>query len=369
MEDWLFSVVSAAWLALSTAPLGYMFGFECTLCCGCGDDKPRTDPKNEGTWTPSGTWANLGNLNGITWTFTENPGDNSGESWFFYGSAVTSKIGGGATLEEQQDWGNICNWYSNSTDPPGVATIDDLDKRSTTFPPETAIVHFLTPVSTESVGPKTIKTAYFHLNSKLLEDSEITATQSAYGTTHGVVFSGRTGTEGGNFGSVHGGALFIAPSAGGLRTDNHDSGTVDDGATFLGSAHNKGTINGGADFFDSSRNNGGTVNGGATFNDFSANGVAVFPFNVTVVNGGATFNDFSRNDANWSSGTAGNNFATVNGGAIFNDAACSRRQIGVFPDPPQTCTRKFVAHPTDLPTCNGTAPDGCQQFSDLCGCG
>jgi len=94
-------------LAAAMAMCPFAFFWECFPCCqgGCGvaDSKPRTDPANEGTWTPSGTWDSVG---GVTWTFNANPGDDSGETWFFFGSASTSKVGGGATLAERQDWGN-----------------------------------------------------------------------------------------------------------------------------------------------------------------------------------------------------------------------------------------------------------------------
>jgi hypothetical protein len=64
-----------------------------------------------------------------------------------------------------------------------------------------------------------------------------------------------------------------------------------------------------------------------------------------------------------------NDFSTVNGGATFNDAACSTQFSGGFPNCPGAGRRIFVAHPTDLPTCNGTAPDGCANAADTCGCG
>lgn len=371
IDDWLLSLAYAAWLAASTMPLGFMLGSPCSPCCGCGGTKPVTNPENEGTWTPSGTWKAGTTGNGITWAFTANPGDNSGQTWYFFGSAATSKSGGGATLEEQQDWGNLCNWYSSVTDEPAfVASSSALNKRSATLPPDTAVVHIFTPVSTVNLGPATVKVAYFHNTSILLAGSEITTTEAAHGTTFGVVFSGISNNAGGNRGIVNGGALFIAPITGGARTANASTGTVNDGATFLGIADNSGTINGGAVFFDSTFNNRfGTVNGGATFNDFSSNGFAVFPYFASVINGGAVFNDFSVNDADFTAGAAGNNIATVNGGATFNDAACSRRTTGLFPFPPLPCDRKFVAHPSDLPICNGTARAGCVNISDRCGCG
>ena len=66
----------------------------CRPCCkGCGiaDGKPRTDPETEGTWVPSGTWVG----GGVTWTFAPNTSGAGGETWFFFGSAATSKPGGG----------------------------------------------------------------------------------------------------------------------------------------------------------------------------------------------------------------------------------------------------------------------------------
>lgn len=370
IDDWLLSLTYAAWMAASTMPMGLMLGAPCSPCCGCGGSKPSTNPQNEGTWTPSGTWNAYGGSGaGVTWSFTSNPGNDSGKTWFFFGSAGTSKAGGGASQNEQEDWGNICNWYSNSTDEMPFVSASDLDKRATTLPPEDAVVHIFSPVSTAGVGSVTVKTAYFWGVSRLLQGSELTATQSAHGTTHGVVFVGVNGSLGGNFGVVNGGALFIYTITDGDRADNQSGGVVNGGATFLGEARNRGTVNDGAEFFDNGINFGGTVNGGATFNDFAANGIAVFPYLTSVVNGGATFNDFARNSADPSAGATGNDFATVNGGAIFNDAACSRRITGTFPFPPLPCTRKFVAHPSDLPTCNGTAPDGCDPARASCGCG
>ncbi len=95
---------------------------------------------------------------------------------------------------------------------------------------------------------------------------------------------------------------------------------------------------------------------GATFNDNSRNGTAS---KAGQVNSGAVFNNNSVN------GAAG----TVNGGATFNDAACSERTVGSFANCPGPNERIFVAHLTDLPTCNGTAPDGCANAADTCGCG
>ena len=340
MIDGLFEFVVSALAALAAIPLGFFF--PCSPCCGggCGvaDGKPRTDPANEGTWVPSGTWRGVG---GVTWTFTANPGDDSGETWFFYGSASTSKVGGGATLAEQRDWGNLCNWYSNKTTSPSTTTglPAAFDKRATRMPPVDAVVHIYTFVSTGTAGPQTAKYAYFWGIGYFLTDSSITLTAAAHDSAGGAVFNNSSF----NLGTVNGGAVFN-------DTSDNFGGTVNGGAVFNDTSdNNSGTVNGGAVFNDDSDNFGSIVNGGAVFNDTSDNLGG-------TVNGGAVFNDTSRNGFG----------VTVNGGAVFNDAACSEWDIG-YPDAP--CTRKFVAHPTDLPTCNGTAPDGCATPFASCGCG
>ena len=412
IDDWLLSLIYAAWLAASTMPLGFMLGSSCSPCCGgCGvaDGKPRTDPKDEGTWVPSGTWRGVG---GVTWTFTANPGDESGETWFFYGSSSTSRVGGSASTAEQRDWGNICNWYSSKTTAPSSTSglPAAFDKRATRLPPDDAVVHVYTSVSTASVGPQTVKNIYFWQFGDFLSSSEVTSTAAAHDSMGGAVFNvgaDNLGTVNGgatfndssfNASTVNGGATFNASSYNGFGafgTINDGAtfydisvnvGTVNDGGTFYDSSANglgsagTGTVNNGATFYDSSANNfNGTINGGATFNDSSINnrsglldgGIvndgATFnnsSNNSGTVNGGATFNDSSFNDFPPLSGPG---VGRVNGGATFNDAACSRRSTGGFSAVP--CTRKFVAHPTDLPTCNGTAPDGCANAADTCGCG
>ena len=432
MIDGLFEFVVSTLAALAAVPLGFFF--PCNPCCGVGvceiaDGRPRTDPANEGTWVPSGTWRGDG---GVTWTFTANPGDDSGETWFFYGSASTSKVGGGATLAEQQDWENICNWYSNKTTSPSTVTglFSDLNKRATRLPPVDSVVHIYTSVSTVTAGPQTVQYAYFWSLCDFISGSEITSTAAAHDSVGGAVFNGNTD----NFGTVNGGATFnsTADNRPNATVNNgatfneyaeNFGGTVNDGATFYGSTDNSGTVNGGATFNDLARNiTGGTVNGGATFdddasnensatvndgatfnddtrnfgtinggatfnhdsrNDGTINGGATFnhdsrnfytitAFPPATVNDGATFNDTSVNFGNVNGGAtfndnSGHINATVNGGATFNDAACSTRTTGSFLGSP--CDRKFVAHPTDLPTCNGTAPDGCANSADTCGCG
>jgi hypothetical protein len=167
-----------------------------------------------------------------------------------------------------------------------------------------------------------VKYAYFWSNADFLQGSEITSIAAAHDSVGGAVFN----------------------------NNSENSGTVNGGAVFNNFSDNFDTVNDGATFNDDARNlNNGTVNGGAVFNDDADNG--------GTVNDGATFNDDARQLT----------IGTVNGGATFNDAACSEQATGfIFLG---LCNRKFVAHPTDLPTCNGTAPDGCANSGDTCGCG
>jgi len=428
MEWHVFLIAAIA--ALATTPLAFFLPL-CPCCesgCGVADGKPRTDPANEGTWVPSGTWRGVG---GVTWTFTANPGNDSGETWFFYGSAATSRVGGSATVAERQDWGNICNWYSNKTTSPSTFTgfPGAFDKRATRLPPVDAVVHVYTDVSTVTAGPQTVHYAYFWSLSNFISGSEITSTAAAHDSVGGAVFNNGTDTFGtvnggatfnntaenrpggtvndgatfnddsnnlsgatvnvgavfndaaDNFGAVNGGATFNNNSR------NFDPGTVNDGATFNDDSTNFGDVNGGATFndaagnadtvnggatFNSTSGNAATVNDGATFNDTSRNFNSIVAASATV-NGGATFNDAADNSGTVNGGATFNNTSknlssgTVNGGATFNDAACSERTTGNFFSVP--CDRKFVAHPTDLPTCNGTAPNGCANSADTCGCG
>lgn len=369
IEDALAYWLCVAWLNVSVLPLGFMLGASCSPCCGCGvnDGKPRTDPKDEGTWTISGDWPDSQQNGSLSATFTANPGDDSGVTWFFYGSLTTSAAGRNATAEEIEDWGNLCNWYSNtSTSPVSSPSGIALNKRATRLPPAEATVYIYSPVSTARVGPQTVVRAYFLVAGMLLAESELTTTGAAHGTTHGTVFAGG-GTK--NLGTINGGAMFNAVNlslsgpAGLPSMGNY--GTVNDAATFVRGSDNWGTVNDGATF--DLADNEATVNGGATFiaglNWDLINGGAVFDNgseNIGTVNGGATFNDFATN------GLAG----TVNGGATFNDAACSFRFTGDYFNVP--CDLKYVAHPTDLPTCNGTADSGCGgpgPFFQNCGCG
>ena len=376
-DDILLSLVYAAYIALSSMPLGLMLGADapcspfCYSCQFC-DYLPRTDPRGEGTWVPSGSWAS----GDVTWTFSANPGDDSGETWYFYGSLFTSDVF--KTDYDEQDFANPCNWYSSKTTSPSEGGAPfDMDKRSSTLPPTDAVIHVYSPISTAKSGPVTVKSAFFWENSELTSGSELTTTSTFYdgkGTTfndnsanRGTINNGATFNDtSDNYGVVNGGAVFND------NAQNFEPGEVNDGATFNDNAINRNVVNDGATFNDDSEHalrffavsivnggatfnqtasNSGTVNDGATFNDNSVN------TGFGDVNGGATFNDNSTN----------NEFGTVNDGATFNDSACSKWSIGSFFATP--CARKFVTHPTDLPTCNGTAPGGCDNAADTCGCG
>lgn len=358
----LVEVVVAVLAAVAATPLAFFLP-ACPCCDGCpvDDGKPRTDPKNEGTWVPSGTWRGAG---GVTWSFVANPGDESGETWFFYGSASTSKPGGGATIAERLDWGNICNWYSSKTTSPKTTSglPAAFDKRATRLPPGNAIIHAYSQLTTANVGPQVVKHIYFWGLSGNVSSSTITTTTVAHDSDGGAVFNGISFNV--NSSVINGGATFNDSSR------NLTSSIVNDGATFNDTSQNSGDsiVNGGATFRDESDNIGGSVvNDGAVFYENSLNAGS------SIVNDGATFNDNAENDGTVNDGATFNDSSingvdgTVNGGATFNDTACSERTTGDFFNVP--CDRKFVAHPTDLPVCNGTAPGGCANSLDGCGCG
>lgn len=353
------------------------------VCCGAGcsvsDGIPRSDPKDEGNWTPSGTWKT-----GVTWTFSANPGDDSGETWYFYGSASTS---GSSSVSVFQDWGNICNWWSSRNVSPSTGTAANLVKRATRLPPTSAVVHIYSTVSTSLVGPQTVKTMYVW-NGAIPSGSEITTTTPAHDSSRGTVFNNSGAAPLVLIGTINGGAMFNSSGYMECR------GTVNGGATFNGFSFlglsgvvngglvlnddatmdgNSAVVNGGAVLNDRSSAGGGspmTINGGIVLNGSST--VTNVGFRITSVYGGAVFNDSSRNGADVYDGAVFNDSSTnlsggtVYGGATFNDAACSDRYVGNrFATP---CTKKFVAHPTDLPTCNGTALTGCDASNPPCGC-
>ena len=290
----------------------------CRPCCateGCGvsDGKPRTDPATEGHWVPSGTWET-----GVTWTFDPTPSTTDGGTWFFYGSAATSKVGGGATTAEQRDWGNICNWYSNKTTTPSSgASIGSFNKRATRLPPETAVVHVYSDLNTTSVGAQVVKTVYFWSAKSLRDASELTTTALAHDSTVGTLFFGSGGNLDGSI--VNNGAMFFSAAQNNNSTVNgsavfndncKNAGVVNNGAVFNAQSFNSsvtGIVNGGA-VFNFGSDNYGTVNGGATFNGLSSN------LMLGIVNGGAVFNDSTSNRGS----SVSRQPAIVNDGAVFN---------------------------------------------------
>lgn len=312
-----------------------MLGAPCSPCCSnsCGDNKPVTDPADEGTWVASGT-----PVDGLTWTFQPRAAGGVGNTWFFYGSAATSKNGGSATLAEQQEWGNLCNWYSartvspDRTDTQNNLVIPSMGARASRLPPASATVHIYTPVSTANVGEVTVEKAYFWASAIFMQGT-LTTTSTVTGSSFGSLFNNKTQ----NLGTINGGATF--PSYDFFSVNN---GTINGGALFAGNAWQYGTVNGNARFQIFSIQ-GGVVNGAAIFTGQARNS--------GTVNNGAQFNDSSYNTQT----------GTVNGGATFNDAACSLR--GRFAGG----VLYYVAHPVDFPVCNGTAPQG-RTNNQTCGC-
>ena len=397
-----------------------MLGSSCHPCCGsCSGSYPSQDPKNEGNWTPSGSWKT-----GITWTFTANPGDESGKLWYFKSSSTTSTSSGTATTTQMEDWGNICNWWCvNGSTSPTFWSLTNA-KRASRLPDETAHVFVLSPVTTASLGPSgaTVAAAYFYADH--LAGSKITTTETLLDAPGGAIFYdcfnsgtvdggavfdrvtftvGLSGNAGGatvnggarfyrsaiNGGTVTGGAKFFGADAvyitgtisGGVEFNEKtfSGATVYGGATFNNESYNYyGTVYDGAVFNGTSRNEGSTVYGGATFNSGTSNtystvnGGATFNGgrNLTggIVNGGATFNSGVNNGlvnggAVFNGSSTSGSFAEVTGGATFNDTACSFRKVtsgGVT---------RFVVHPTDLPTCSGSAQTWVVSTNKICGCG
>jgi hypothetical protein len=327
-----------------------MLGSSCNPCCDqCGGNKPYGAPADTGAWVPSGSWGNVGS---VTWTLNE---DIASDTWFFYGSADTSKLGGGAVLDEQRAWDNPCNWYSvKITSPSNTVNVRmSLTTRASTLPPENATIHVYSYL--QLTADRTVKRAYFW-NATLARGFSLTTTQSAHDTAHGSVFSNSTTFDV----SVYGGALF--------RSGALNGANVYDGATFIGAANAGGgqiglfglkydqftvnfqavgepvtdagqspllgTVYGGAVFNSSSRNGSnsqmlrsaadtGVVGTGIVFGGAVFNGASI---NSSIVNGGAVFSSSSFNNGNVHALEAGpavvatGYSSTVNGGAIFNNS-------------------------------------------------
>lgn len=322
-----------------------MLGGSCSACCcPCSniDGKPCTDPADEGTWVPVTPWpdATLGTdiipYGGIgvaaNWSFVSRQLHGPGNTWFFYGSIVTSKIGGDATLAEAQDWGNLCNWYSAISPAPPPVSFESLRnrfvRRATRLPDEGAVIHVYSPLSTVSTGPRVVKSAYFWNAGpeSTTTGTEITATDAIMST--GFVSAGVLFYElARNLGTINGGAIFIKLNANPIdnRTFGGNGGNarqvfpttvwidsdgiVNGGAVFSGSVRNWAIVNGGAEFLRPEASNRGGYFG------FLGNNTG----GTGIVNGGAIFRGGVNQRGN-TTAVSGKDFsATVNGGAIFDN--------------------------------------------------
>jgi hypothetical protein len=388
-----------------------MLGGACSPCCTHGDcpgNREVTDPKDEGNWVPSGEWPN------VTWTFVSNPGDESGEMWFFYGSQLSSGTGITSPTDPRiTDWNNICNWYSTGT-PDRTISIDQgmtangpFLTRAARLPDENATVHIYSAVSTASGPPPQVQRAYFWQTDRgsnlvsLIAGSTLVTTGVVHNVPCGVLFirgasnageiyggaafSSAVGSPrivfslGTNTGKINGGAVFglwgqVNPSVFGVEQDrgrNDITGIVNGGAVFNGQSDNFGVVNDGAVFNHRSQEQSGNVLplsggifGGAVFNHYARN--ASFGIEVGI-QGGALFFDFSENlgdvfgGAQFFDNSRNGQNGTVTGGATFNDDACS---TAVFGTPPY-----FGTSPTEPPVCNGTAPPRSATPTPTCGCG
>lgn len=385
-----------------------MLGSSCSQCCEqCGRSYERSDPADEGTWIPSGSWKT-----GVTWAWQPSDGSGSGNTWYFYGSAATTTTADN-TGSATRRWSNLCNWWSfNPRQDPTTFTAGGgafpaaNAKRATRLPDENSVVFILTPVDTSQVtgGGVTVKTAYFY---STLFAGSLATTQSVLDSTGGAIFSTTAVQQGNNSGTINGGATFtrvpgVVEKAINSGTVNggaaffvgDNNGTVNGGASLHTTSTNSGTVNGGGTFNDSARNaltvsggatfnggssNTGTVGGGGTFNGMAVNGL------VGVVNNAGTFTNASRNEGTVNggatfSGTAKNSWVvnggatfdgsatnevggTVNGGATFNGDSCSSRVSFI------NGQNVFAAHPTDAATCNTTKPTFANRVTQTCGCG
>jgi hypothetical protein len=392
---------------------------------------------DEGTWNPPpGEWGDtslIGETGSVrhgagllaeNWTFATREEAGPGSTWFFYGSPGTSLADPGfqgASVEQQQDWGNLCNWYSFKSTAPEAGRDNvgtSLLRRATRLPDENATVHIYSTVSTANVGPQTVRRAYFWPEGQRSVFASTTCDITCTGTIEGItsascgaLFYNRI-----NLGRIAGGAAFIGmfintvnflelvvcANGGNATAPNYDNSTgeVVGDALFCGNAQNLSVVTGTAYFYGRRARNGvasqdfpiglgyvsngavfwggnnvGIVDGGSVFRSWSGNPVGVVtgnqqsffpnPVRVGVVSGGALFFDNSVNTGQVFGGAVFNDEAqnrfTVEGGAVFNDDACSTVTFGTPP--------YFGTSPTEPPVCNGTAPPRSATPTPTCGCG
>lgn len=253
-----------------------MLGSPCSPCCsgtGCSNDgKPITDPKDEGTWIPSGEWPD------VTWEYQANPGDASGNTWYFFGSPETSGDPPFVSVEAQESIFNLCNWYSHIEGGPAVAPRDflgpppaepepgstlaeyraemraRLTRRANRLPPPGAIIHFYSNASSGVVvHTQLVNHAYLWGAARIGERITMVGQSAAHGTTFSFVLAGPFSIRDEilvgfstprNSGTLRGGALFIR-SFNGRISSSHSFPRVFDGATFRQS-FNDGSVSGSA---------------------------------------------------------------------------------------------------------------------------
>jgi hypothetical protein len=376
----------------------------CGCCCPCGSTLPCSDPADEGTWSPPpGEWGDtslIGETGSVrhgagllaeNWTFATREEAGPGSTWFFYGSPGTSLADPGfqgASVEQRQDWGNLCNWYSFKSTAPEAGRNNvgtSLLRRATRLPDENATVHIYSTVSTANVGPQTVRRAYFWADGPNSVFASPTCDITCNGTIEGItsascgaLFYNRI-----NLGRIAGGAVLMGTSIdtvlmsqealsanGGNATApnyNNSTGEIVGDALFCGNSQNMAVVTGTAYFYGRRAVNGvksvfpaglgyvsngavfwggnniGIVDGGAVFRSWPGNPAGVvtgnqqsfFPNPVRngIINGGALFLDNTANSGevyngavfrNQSFNTGGGLTGFVFGGAVFQDSAENR---------------------------------------------
>lgn len=209
----------------------------CRPCCEGGscpaDGKPAVDPTTVPDVAFFGSW-----YSSTSYPTPYSTGTTSDKVYYFYGSASTSDASGSASVTQQQDWDNICNWYTEYTTNPAsypfTFSTSRLSKRAPTLPPSDAIVWFFTTPRLNTA--RTVLAAYFMGSSVLQGGDDLTCTGSAHDSPGGAVFSGSA----------------------------HCDGTLNSGATFAGFSRLTGTVNGSVSFrYGSGMTGSPTVNGNA----------------------------------------------------------------------------------------------------------
>ena len=157
----------------------------CLPCCGVElicEDKPILDPAVTPN-TSTGQWGPASTVPG---------GSPGGKIYYFYGSAATSRPGGGASVAEQEDWDNLCNWYSARATGSPYQWTSSFFRRPSTAPPTDATVIIYTPTSLNQ--PRTVVAAYFigtvGVSAVLKAGDTLTCTGAAYNSPGGAVFHG-----------------------------------------------------------------------------------------------------------------------------------------------------------------------------------